>query len=249
MDGRGRALDHAWQNHVISWHQHHSTARIQRGFTPLDPLPDGSVIPPDELANRLVVGDPETCVRRLLEYEALGFDEYILYLDFGQDQREVMGSLRLFAEQVLPHFHREPGPVRLPGSAFGRRLGPRGAARDAEAEAALAAVYGLGPTWRDWPIADWLRHCDRAAAAGDSRQCYVFDFTMAPQVKADAGGYIGGSGRLSMISDQGCPECGRPVIAVFHRRALESPSTMRAELHRLMREEGWHSAHAPRRSN
>src|SRR5437867_3900287 len=92
----GRALDHAWQNHVTSWHQHHSTARIQRGFTPLDPLPDGSVIPPDELANRLVVGDPETCVRRLLEYEALGFDEYILYLDFGQDQREVMGSLRLF---------------------------------------------------------------------------------------------------------------------------------------------------------
>ena len=186
-------------------------------------------------------------MRRLREYEALGFNEFMVYLDLGQDQREVMTSLRLFADQVLPHFHQAPGPVRLPGSAFGRRLhNRRREDSTSEAEASVSAAYGLRPGWRDWPIAEWLDHCERSAAAGGDRLCYVFDFALAPQVKADAGGYIGGSGRLSMISDQGCPGCGRPVIAIVHRRERESPAAMRAELDRVLREEGWHPTHAPR---
>src|SRR5262249_827105 len=60
-----------------------------RGFGSLDPLPEGLRISAEELWERGVVGDPETCVRKVRRYQSLGADEFIAAMDFGQPQREI----------------------------------------------------------------------------------------------------------------------------------------------------------------
>jgi len=42
--------------------------------------------------------------RRIAEYAALGADAFIATFDWGQPQRDIMRSLELFAERVVPHF-------------------------------------------------------------------------------------------------------------------------------------------------
>jgi alkanesulfonate monooxygenase SsuD/methylene tetrahydromethanopterin reductase-like flavin-dependent oxidoreductase (luciferase family) len=236
------AMQEVWRGHVMNYHAHHNAAVIHRGYPPETPL-SGDVIAPDELAARLVAGDPETCVAKLRQYAAMGFDEFVVHLDFGLDQERTMRSLRLFAKEVMPHFAQDTvattrrAPTTRNGSARVRM------AASSEVEAATAEAYGLGSDWRRWEVQDWLTHFDKNQTA--RRKMLVFDFATAPRVKADAAGFVGGSGRLWMISDEGCPECGRPLIALFSRDAEESPSALRAELRAELRTGNWHGSHAP----
>ena len=140
-------------------------------------------IPIEELATRLLVGDPESCVKKLREYEALGFDEFVV--DPIGDHQQTMRSLRLLREEVMPHFRKK----RLPDGPHLRPLGmpPHGRTQRI--------------TWRKRPmrtrtdspwiggrgtLAQWLAHVEAAAAAGDPRRCYVFDFAIAPRVKGES---------------------------------------------------------------
>src|SRR5437762_620562 len=59
------------------------------------------------------VGTPADCIRFLELYEALGIEEAILLCAVGPAQHEeVLHTLRLFGEQVIPHFQtKEPRSV------------------------------------------------------------------------------------------------------------------------------------------
>src|SRR5581483_127800 len=221
---------------------------VQKAHAALDPLPEGTDLTPADLAERTLTGDPETCARKLREYEALGFDEFIVCADFGQSQAQVMRSLRQFAEQVMPHFRDRAGRAmerRIPAAAgVGGARDGRSSAADmhptrrtasrgdpAEIKRALLAEderrFGAG--WRAWEAGDWLAHFDRLRAAGDERRCYVFDFDCAPLVRGDAGGFVL-EGHLMLLRDEGCPECGRPILALYRRWTPETVPEMQARV-------------------
>lgn len=213
-----------------------------RGLKPGVDVPPVEAIPIEELATRLLVGDPESCVKKLREYEALGFNEFVV--DPIGDHQQTMRSLRLLKEDVMPHFRKETiARGRAPVPA--RPATPRGPAEDHVAEATYANAYGLALDWRTWDTSQWLAHVDAAAAAGDPRRCYVFDFAIAPRVKGGVDTYIDPARRLSRIADVGCPQCGRPVVAIFHRRDGETVAAMRDASTRVMRAAEWHPRHQP----
>ena len=58
----------------------------------------------DEAARRSIVGDPDAVVDRLEFFRELGVQNLILFMDFGLDQDDVLESMRLFAEHVMPKF-------------------------------------------------------------------------------------------------------------------------------------------------
>lgn len=51
----------------------------------------------------VVVGDPDTCVKKLKLYEQAGADEVLIRMD-GMPHEKIMDSIRLFAEHVIPEF-------------------------------------------------------------------------------------------------------------------------------------------------
>jgi alkanesulfonate monooxygenase SsuD/methylene tetrahydromethanopterin reductase-like flavin-dependent oxidoreductase (luciferase family) len=58
-----------------------------------------------EQGTSFCVGTPAECIRFLELYEALGIEEVILQCAIGPAQHhEVLHTLRLFGEQVIPHF-------------------------------------------------------------------------------------------------------------------------------------------------
>src|SRR5262245_42912414 len=61
-----------------------------------------------ERGTAFCVGTPADCIRFLERYEALGIDEVFLLCAIGLAQhREVLHTIRLFGEQVIPHFQAE----------------------------------------------------------------------------------------------------------------------------------------------
>lgn len=51
----------------------------------------------------IVVGDPETCIKKLKLYQEAGADEVIIRMD-GMPHEKTMDSIRLFGEYVIPKF-------------------------------------------------------------------------------------------------------------------------------------------------
>src|SRR5262249_59769236 len=101
--------------HVVQWNLHQNTAPTVDGFTEAVPLPKGYEISPDELIARGIIGDPEHCVERLAQYQALGAEAFIATFDWGQPQQDIRRSLEPFAHRVLPHFRdAPPSPPPVP---------------------------------------------------------------------------------------------------------------------------------------
>ncbi len=63
---------------------------------------------PEAVAQALVIGTPEQVVVRLKAYEALGYDQYSLWIDSGMSFSHKKASLMRFIEQVMPHFAKMP---------------------------------------------------------------------------------------------------------------------------------------------
>ena len=59
---------------------------------------------PEAIARALVIGTPAEVVARLKAYEALGYDQYSLWIDSGMSFARKKASLTRFIEQVMPHF-------------------------------------------------------------------------------------------------------------------------------------------------
>ena len=69
-----------------------------------------------EQGTKFCVGTPEDCIRFLELYEALGIEEAILLCAVGPaTHEEVLHTIRLFGEQVIPHFQ-----ARRPRAALAR---------------------------------------------------------------------------------------------------------------------------------
>jgi alkanesulfonate monooxygenase SsuD/methylene tetrahydromethanopterin reductase-like flavin-dependent oxidoreductase (luciferase family) len=80
--------------------------RLAAGPYPGEPTPHEV----REEGTKFCVGTPADCIRFLELYEALGIEEAILLCAVGPARHEeVLHTLRLFGEQVIPHFQaREP---------------------------------------------------------------------------------------------------------------------------------------------
>jgi alkanesulfonate monooxygenase SsuD/methylene tetrahydromethanopterin reductase-like flavin-dependent oxidoreductase (luciferase family) len=226
--------------HTVQWNLHQNAAPTVDGFTEAVPLPRGYDISAAELIARGVMGDPEHCVERLRQYEALGAESFIMTFDWGQPQRDVLRSLELFGERVLPHFP-DDRPARRPVPD------PHGRRRTAVRPPVLLDVEGLAGDWVAWEADEWLGHFERAWA-GERRRSRVFDFASAPKVRAHADGAVDIQGFLRLVSDLGCPECGRPVIALFRRWEGEDKAAIARHLTERMRELHWHEGHTSRRA-
>src|SRR5262249_13365587 len=141
---------------------------------------------------------------------------------------------------VLPHFADDRPAVRpVPD--------PHGRARTAVREPVLIDTGGLAGDWMAWEADEWLGPPERGWAA-ERRPSYIFAFAPAAKVRAHADGAVDTPGALRLVSDLGCPECGRPVIALFRRWHGEDRAAIVRHLTERMRELRWHERHTNRRT-
>ena len=208
-----------------------------RGFGSLDPLPEGLRITAEELSARGVVGDPDTCIGRIRRYQSLGAGEFVASMDFGQPQRDILHSIELFGSRVIPQC-REPVPAERDARQH------RSGANDRRHALISQGDSRFGSGWQDWETADWLAWFERRQNASDPLPYEIFDFSAAPRnARADAAGVVGTSGRLILIRDEACPECGRPILALCYRQNGELPLHMRETVRRQQHWSAWHAAH------
>ncbi len=59
---------------------------------------------PEKVARNLVIGEPDAVIGRLKAYEALGFDQFAIWIDGGIAHGRKKKSLDLFIRHVLPAF-------------------------------------------------------------------------------------------------------------------------------------------------
>jgi alkanesulfonate monooxygenase SsuD/methylene tetrahydromethanopterin reductase-like flavin-dependent oxidoreductase (luciferase family) len=97
-----------WQGYDASkipaefqWHYQRTRADAAR-------RDDASSLALIEQGGRFCIGDPDDCIRYLECYEALGVDEIMPLFQVGPiSHQEVMETLRLFGQYVVPHFQRK----------------------------------------------------------------------------------------------------------------------------------------------
>lgn len=63
-----------------------------------------SMYDPEVLREALVIGTPDTVIERLRRYEAMGYDQYSLWIDNGMPFEAKRKSLQLFIDEVMPAF-------------------------------------------------------------------------------------------------------------------------------------------------
>ena len=59
---------------------------------------------PETIAQNLVIGEPDAVIARLKNYEALGFDQFSIWIDAGIAHDRKKKSLDLFVRHVMPAF-------------------------------------------------------------------------------------------------------------------------------------------------
>ena len=75
----------------------------------MDPLSDAEMaamanFSPEAVRNNLVIGEPDEVIARLRGYEALGYDQFSIWIDSGLSHARKKKSLELFIRHVLPAF-------------------------------------------------------------------------------------------------------------------------------------------------
>ncbi|TIT85510.1 MAG: LLM class flavin-dependent oxidoreductase, partial [Mesorhizobium sp.] len=59
---------------------------------------------PDKMRQNLVIGEADEVITRLKAYEALGYDQYSIWIDSGLSHERKKKSLQLFIDRVMPAF-------------------------------------------------------------------------------------------------------------------------------------------------
>lgn len=68
---------------------------------------------PDVVRRNLVIGQPEEVIARLKGYEALGFDQFSIWIDSGISHARKKKSLDLFIRHVMPAFAPAPAAAAV----------------------------------------------------------------------------------------------------------------------------------------
>jgi alkanesulfonate monooxygenase SsuD/methylene tetrahydromethanopterin reductase-like flavin-dependent oxidoreductase (luciferase family) len=64
------------------------------------------------LQSALVIGSPDTVAHKIADLDQVGVGEVVCWMNFGGlAPEQVRRSMRLFAEEVMPRFHRAPSSV------------------------------------------------------------------------------------------------------------------------------------------
>ncbi len=72
-------------------------------FTP-EEIAGNEMYSPEVMMNNMAIGTADTVVRRLKKYEAMGYDEYSLWIDSGMTFEQKKASLSRFIDDVMPAF-------------------------------------------------------------------------------------------------------------------------------------------------
>ena len=70
-------------------------------------------MPIEETAENLLVCTPSEMIDKLKVYESIGVDRFILNINFGNSQAEMMECIENFATQVMPHFVADTAPATV----------------------------------------------------------------------------------------------------------------------------------------
>jgi len=84
-----------------------NTKSVRQGF--IEPPDDRELAgmgmyAPEVLRDALVIGTPDTVIKRLKRYEAMGYDQFSFWIDNGMPFHRKQKSLDLFVREVMPAF-------------------------------------------------------------------------------------------------------------------------------------------------
>jgi alkanesulfonate monooxygenase SsuD/methylene tetrahydromethanopterin reductase-like flavin-dependent oxidoreductase (luciferase family) len=68
----------------------------------IKPLPRNMTV--EQTADNLTICTPSEMIDKLAPYAEAGVDRFIMNVNFGVEQNEVLESIQCFAEEVMPHF-------------------------------------------------------------------------------------------------------------------------------------------------
>ena len=72
----------------------------------IKPLPRNMTV--EQTAENLTICTPSEMIDKLAPYAEAGVDRFIMNVNFGVEQAEVLESMQCFAEEVMPHFATAP---------------------------------------------------------------------------------------------------------------------------------------------
>jgi len=76
----------------------------------IKPLPRKMTV--EQTAENLTICTPSEMIDKLAPYAEAGVDRFILSVNFGVEQAEVLDSIQCFAEEVMPHFADKPNSIK-----------------------------------------------------------------------------------------------------------------------------------------
>jgi alkanesulfonate monooxygenase SsuD/methylene tetrahydromethanopterin reductase-like flavin-dependent oxidoreductase (luciferase family) len=105
---------------TLDWELPHlSPEERDSAFPLLNPLMQGNV-PVDTFnsADMIVIGDAETCIRKMKRYADLGIDELICYVQWGYlDNKDILKTIEILGKEVIPELAAyKPAPSELVAS-------------------------------------------------------------------------------------------------------------------------------------
>ena len=72
----------------------------------IKPLPRKMTV--EKTADNLTICTPSEMIDKLAPYAEAGVDRFIMNINFGVEQAEILESIQCFAEEVMPHFGEQP---------------------------------------------------------------------------------------------------------------------------------------------
>ena len=77
---------------------------VEKGM--IKPLPRKMTV--EQTAENLTICTPSEMIEKLAPYAEAGVDRFIMNINFGVEQSEILESIQCFAEEVMPHFQDKP---------------------------------------------------------------------------------------------------------------------------------------------
>ena len=135
-------------------------------------------------------------------------------LRLGQPQRSILRSMELFAERVHAALRRRSSAAAARAAGWAARRSPHDRAGEPPLLIDIDGLAGRLGHLGSRRVARASSIAPRPAGAGGATSSTS---PPTPKVRAHADGAVDNHGLLRLISDIGCPDCGRPVIALFRR--------------------------------